>query len=157
MILEKILPDNGPKVEEVKKYIDKYKKDIIVVKVGGSVLLDSGLFNQLIEDISIINKLGLNIVVVHGGSKNIKEKLNKANLESKFINGLRVTNEKVIKIVEEALIELNKDIISKLRDNNCSGVSFTTNNNIINVESINKELGFVGNPTQVNSQALWIN
>ena len=154
MILEKILPDNGPKVEEVKKYIDKYKKDIIVVKVGGSVLLDSGLFNQLIEDISIINKLGLNIVVVHGGSKNIKEKLNKANLESKFINGLRVTNEKVIKIVEEALIELNKDIISKLRDNNCSGVSFTTNNNIINVESINKELGFVGNPTQVNSQAL---
>jgi len=154
MNLQNILPENGPPIEEVNKYIDKYKKDIIVVKIGGSVLLDTGLFNELIEDISIINKLGLNIVAVHGGSKNIKEKMNKANLESKFINGLRVTNSKTIKIVEEALIELNNEIIDKLKIKNCNATSFTVKNNIINVKSISKDLGFVGNPTKVNSSTI---
>ncbi len=154
MNLQNILPENGPPIEEVNKYIDKYKQDIIVVKIGGSVLLDTSLFNQLIEDISIINKLGLSMVAVHGGSKNIKEKLNKANLESKFINGLRVTNAKTIKIVEEALIELNNEIIDKLKIKNCNATSFTINNNIFNVKSISKDLGFVGNPTKVNGSAI---
>ena len=75
MELEKILPSNGPSIDEVKKYINKYSNDIIVIKCGGSVLLEKNLFDQFIEDISIINKLGLSAVVVHGGGKNIKKKL----------------------------------------------------------------------------------
>ena len=153
--LLKILPSGGPKLAEVQKYIDKYNEDYIVIKCGGSVLIDQILFDQLIEDISILNKLGLNIIVVHGGGKNIKKKLDETKLKSKFINGLRITDENTIKIVKEALTELNHEIINKLKDKNCEGVSFSTNNNnVIKVVQINKELGFVGNPTKVNSSLI---
>ena len=67
MNLQNIIPKGGPVIEEVKKYITKYAEEIIVIKCGGSVLLDSNLFNQFIEDIAVINKLGLNAVVIHGG------------------------------------------------------------------------------------------
>ena len=153
--LLKILPSGGPKLAEVQKYIDKYDEDYIVIKCGGSVLIDQILFDQLIEDISVLNKLGLNIIVVHGGGKNIKKKLDEAKLKSKFINGLRVTDENTIKIVKEALTELNHEIINKLKDKNCKGISFSTNNkNVIKVVQINKELGFVGNPTKVNGSLI---
>ena len=75
MDLEKILPTNGPSIDEVKKYIEKYLEEIIVIKCGGSVLLDENLFKQFIEDVSIIYKLGLSVIGVHGGGKNIKKKL----------------------------------------------------------------------------------
>ena len=116
MDLEKILPTNGPSINEVKKYIEKYLEEIIVIKCGGSVLLDENLFKQFIEDISVIYKLGLSAIVVHGGGKNIKKKLDKLNIESKFIDGLRVTDEKTIKVVEEALLELNSEIINNLKN-----------------------------------------
>ena len=155
MKLENLLPKDGPSINEVNKYIDKYKNDLIVVKCGGSCLLDKNLFDQLIEDISIINKLGLKIIVVHGGGKNIRKKLNEAKLETKFINGLRVTDEKTINIVEEALIELNNEIISKLKDKNCEGIEFSPNkNNIIIVNSINDELMYVGNPKEIRSDQM---
>ena len=74
MSLEKIIPKDGPSINEVNKYIEKYSNEIIVIKCGGSVLLDKNLFNQFIEDISIVNKLGLSSIVIHGGGKNIKKK-----------------------------------------------------------------------------------
>jgi len=155
MKLENLLPKDGPSINEVNKYINKYKNDLIVVKCGGSCLLDKNLFDQLIEDISIINKLGLKVIVVHGGGKNIKKKLDDAKLETKFINGLRVTDEKTIDIVEEALIELNNEIISKLKDKNCEGIEFSpSKNNIIFVNSINEELMYVGNPKEIRSDQI---
>ena len=81
--------------------ITEYLEEIVVIKCGGSVLLDDNLFRQFIEDISVIYKLGLSVIVVHGGGKNIKKKLDELNIESKFIDGLRVTDEITIKIVEE--------------------------------------------------------
>jgi len=155
MKLENLLPKDGPSINEVNKYIEKYKNDLIVVKCGGSCLLDKNLFDQLIEDISIINKLGLKIIVVHGGGKNIKKKLVEAKQVTKFINGLRVTDEKTINIVEEALIELNNEIISKLKDKNCEGIGFSpSKNNIIFVNSINEELKYVGNPKKILSDQM---
>ena len=107
MNLEKIIPKDGPSIEEIEKYVKKYSNELIVIKCGGSVLLDENLFNQLIENIAVINKLGLSAIVVHGGGKNIKKKLDQNNIDSKFLDGLRITDEKTIKIVEEALLELN--------------------------------------------------
>ena len=66
MDLEKILPENGPPITEVTKYIEKYKNDLIVIKYGGNVLIDRSVFNNFISDLSILNKLGLSTVVVHG-------------------------------------------------------------------------------------------
>ena len=155
MELEKILPNNGPSIDEVKKYTTKYSNDIIVIKCGGSVLLEKNLFNQFIEDISVINKLGLSVVVVHGGGKNIQKKLDEHNLKSVFIDGLRVTDEKTIKIVEEALQELNFEILSEISNHHANSVSISPKkNNVISVTPERKELGFVGTPTEIKKDTI---
>ena len=155
MELEKILPNNGPSIDEVKKYTTKYSNDIIVIKCGGSVLLEKNLFNQFIEDISVINKLGLSVVVVHGGGKNIQKKLDEHNLKSVFIDGLRVTDEKTIKIVEEALLELNFEILSEISNHHANSVSISPKkNNVIRVTPDRKELGFVGTPTEIKKDTI---
>lgn len=155
MELEKILPNNGPSIDEVKKYTTKYLNDIIVIKCGGSVLLEKNLFDQFIEDISVINKLGLSVVVVHGGGKNIQKKLDEHNLKSVFIDGLRVTDEKTIKIVEEALQELNFEILSEISNHHANSVSISPKkNNVIRVIPERKELGFVGTPTEIKKDTI---
>ena len=155
MSIEKIIPKDGPSIYEVEKYIKKYSNELIVVKAGGSVLLDENLFNQFIEDITVINKLGLSAIVVHGGGKNIKKKLDKHNIETKFINGLRVTDERTIKIVEEALLELNTEILNNINDKEANAQSVTPRNgNIIKIIPEKKELGFVGTPKEVNKEVL---
>ena len=155
MDLEKILPTKGPSINEVKKYIEKYLEEIIVIKCGGSVLLDENLFKQFIEDVSVIYKLGLSLVVVHGGGKNIKKKLDTLNIESKFIDGLRVTDERTIKVVEEELLELNSEIINDLSNLQANAQSVAPQkNNVIKIKPERQELGYVGSPKEINSSAL---
>ena len=115
MDLKKILPINGPPVEEVSKYMEKYKNDLIVIKYGGNVFIDRSIFDNFILDISILNKLGLSIIIVHGGGPRIKKELEKSNIHSKFIRGLRVTDKKIINIVENVLIDFNEDIVESLK------------------------------------------
>ena len=112
--IKKFWPKSGPPTLEIKKYIKKYSKEQIVIKCGGRVLLDPTLFDNFIEDIMILKKIGLTPIVVHGGGPRIKKKLNLLNIESKFIMGLRVTDEKVIKVVEEVMIDFNKEIVEAL-------------------------------------------
>ena len=151
MDLEKIIPKDGPSIEEVKKYIEKYKNDLIVIKYGGNVFIDRNIFNNFIGDISILNKLGLSILVVHGGGPRIKRELDKSNIQSKFIRGLRVTDKKIINIVEDVLIDFNNDIVSSLKKKGSNAVSINTkNNNIIEVTPETKDLGFVGVPNKIN-------
>ena len=155
MDLKKILPQNGPPINEVSKYIEKYKNDLIVIKYGGNVFIDRDIFNNFILDISILNKLGLSIVVVHGGGPRIKKELEKSNIQSKFIRGLRVTDEKIINIVESVLIDFNKDIVSSLNKKETEAISIhTKENNIINVIPETEELGFVGIPNKINVDIL---
>jgi acetylglutamate kinase len=155
MDLEKILPTNGPSIDEVKKYIEKYLEEIVVIKCGGSVLLDENLFKQFIEDVSVIHKLGLSVIVVHGGGKNIKKKLDKLNIKSKFIDGLRVTDETTIKVVEKALLELNSEIINNLKDLQINTESVAPQNkNIIKIKPEKKELGFVGSPKEIDLKGI---
>ena len=151
MDLEKILPKDGPPINEVTKYIEKYKNDLIVIKYGGNVLIDRNVFNNFITDLSILNKLGLSTVVIHGGGPRIKRELEKSNIQSKFIRGLRVTDEKIINIVESVLIDFNEDIVNSLLQKGSKAISIhTKNNNIIEVDPEAKELGFVGIPKKVN-------
>ena len=129
--IKKILPINGPSFEEVKNYLDKYNDEYIVIKCGGSVLIDQNLFNNFISDISILNKLGFIPVIIHGGGKRISNKLNEAGIKSDFINGLRVTDAKSIIVVEEVLSEFNKEILDALKKNNCDGQGITNKQNNI--------------------------
>ena len=151
MEIEKIVPKDGPSIEEVKKYIDKYKNELIVIKYGGNVFIDRNIFNNFISDISILNKLGLSIIIVHGGGPRIKRELEKSNIQSKFIRGLRVTDEKIINIVEDVLIDFNEDIVNSLIEKGSNAVSINTKkNNVIEVIPEAEELGFVGKPSKIN-------
>jgi len=150
--LKKILPNNGPALEEVQKYITKYKNDLIVIKYGGNVFIDRNIFNNFISDLSILKQLGLSIVVVHGGGPRIKRELDKSNIQSKFIRGLRVTDEKIINIVENVLIDFNIDIVDSLKEKGTEAISINTKkNNIIEVIPESEELGFVGKPSKINN------
>ncbi len=149
--IAKFWPKDAPDIKNISKYILKYKKEKIVIKYGGNVLIDRKIFNNFIEDINILNKLGLSIIVVHGGGPRIKRELDKRKIKTKFINGLRVTDQEVIKIVEEVLIDFNNDIVKSLQKKGSQAVSINPkNNNIINVVPEKKELGFVGKPNQIN-------
>ncbi|MDC3157693.1 acetylglutamate kinase [Candidatus Pelagibacter sp.] len=155
MEIEKIVPKDGPSIEEVKKYIDKYKNELIVIKYGGNVFIDRNIFNNFISDISILNKLGLSIIIVHGGGPRIKRELEKSNIQSKFIRGLRVTDEKIINIVEDVLIDFNEDIVNSLIEKGSNAVSINTKkNNVIDVIPETEELGFVGNPNKINTNII---
>ncbi len=155
MDLNKVLPERGPPIEEVTKYIEKYKNDLIVIKYGGNVFIDRNIFNNFISDIKVLNKLGLSIVVVHGGGPRIKRELERSNIQSKFIRGLRVTDKNIINIVENVLINFNQDIVDSLNKEKAISVSINTkNNNIIEVIPENEELGFVGIPNKINTNII---
>ena len=155
MELKNILPINGPSVEEVKKYIDKYNDESIVIKCGGSVLLDPNLFGIFIKDVAVLKKIGLSPIIVHGGGPRIKKKLLELNIKSTFIKGLRVTDDKVINIVEDVLVEFNKEIVNALKNQSCEARRITTKEyNIISVMPERKELGFVGIPNQIKTSVL---
>ena len=130
--LKSILPSNGPSIDEVKKYLEKYNDETIIIKCGG-----------------------LTPIILHGGGKRINNKLSELNVESTFIKGLRVTDKNTIKVVENVLIEFNKEIINTLRDQKCATKSITTKeNNIILVKPEKEELGFVGIPSKINQNIL---
>tara|TARA_A100001015_G_scaffold6537_1_gene8167 strand:- start:5007 stop:5876 length:870 start_codon:yes stop_codon:yes gene_type:complete len=149
--IKKFWPEKAPDINTVQKYVSKYEKEIIVIKYGGNVLIDRNVFNNFISDIYVLNKLGISIIVVHGGGPRIKRELDKKKIVSKFINGLRVTDKNIINIVEEVLIDFNNDIVNSLKKLGSDAVSFhTKNDNVIEVEPEREELGFVGIPKKVN-------
>ena len=153
--LKKILPLDGPSIDEVKRYLEKYNDEYIVIKCGGSVLLDQNLFRIFISDISVLNKLGLIPIIVHGGGKRISNKLNELGIKSNFIKGLRVTEKKIIDVVEKVLIEFNKEIIEALKEKSCNSQTINSKeNNIIKVIQENAELGFVGTPTKIDKTVI---
>ncbi len=153
--LKNILPLDGPSISEVKNYLKKYNDEYIVIKCGGSVLIDKNLFDIFCKNIVTLNKIGFIPIIVHGGGKRISNKLNELGIESKFVKGLRVTGEKTIKVVENVLIEFNKEIVASLEKQNCKSQSIhTKENNIISVEKDSEELGFVGSPTDINKSII---
>jgi acetylglutamate kinase len=150
-----ILPKDGPTVEETIKYLEKYNDEFIVIKCGGSVLVDPRLFKIFIEDVAVLNKLGFNPIIIHGGGKRINNKLDELNIKSDFINGLRVTDKDTINIVEDVLIEFNKEIVEALKVHSCKTRRITSKQyNIITVKPESDILGFVGTPTHIKTDVL---
>ena len=153
--IKKIIPLKGPSFDEIKKYLKKYNNEYIVIKCGGSILVDQNLFNNFINDISILNKLGFMPIIIHGGGKRISNKLNEAGIKSDFINGLRVTDAKSIIVVEEVLNEFNIEILDALKKNDCDGQGITNKqNNILLVKQENQDLGFVGFPKEIDQSII---
>lgn len=96
-------------------YIQKFAGKTVVIKYGGNAMINETLKNQVMEDITLLKFIGLNPIVVHGGGPDISKALNDKGIKSKFINGLRVTDEETVKVAQEVLIgKTNKEIVSLL-------------------------------------------
>ena len=153
--IKEFWPEKAPDINIVQKYVKKYENEKIVIKYGGNVLIDRDVFNNFISDVNVLNRLGLSVVVVHGGGPRIKRELDKKKIVSKFINGLRVTDKNIIETVEEVLIDFNNDIVSSLKKLGSEAASFhTKTNNVIEVVPERKELGFVGIPNEINDNLI---
>tara|TARA_B100000686_G_scaffold101382_1_gene108591 strand:- start:36254 stop:37156 length:903 start_codon:yes stop_codon:yes gene_type:complete len=164
-IVNKISKTLNTKVETIEKYINQFKNKYIVIKYGGHAMGNEKLYASFTQDISLLDKLGLKPVIVHGGGPQIGAMLNKLNIESKFIGGLRVTNKETINIVEMVLSgSINKDIVNKINKTESSAIGLSGKDgrmilakkvkNIIKDKNSNIEkkpdIGFVGEPININ-------
>jgi len=107
-------------------YIKKFRDDIIVVKYGGSAQTSEELKSKFAEDIALLHTVGMKPVVVHGGGKSITNLLSDLNIDTKFIDGQRVTTREVMRIAEMVLSgEVNKDIVSLLNSQGAKAIGIS--------------------------------
>jgi acetylglutamate kinase len=157
MDLKSFWPEFGPDIQEASVFVNKYKNKKIVLKYGGQVMFDQNLSKAFAQDASILRKLDINVAVIHGGGPQIKKKLDEQNIESKFIDGLRVTNSDAIKIIEDVMInEINPDLKKSIIQFNSQAESVTVrSNNIIHIKKpIDQKLGFVGEPETIDTKII---
>ncbi len=141
---------------EALPYIKKFHQKIFVVKYGGSILSEERVRKCVLEDIAFLRFAGILPVIVHGGGPNITERLRESKVASKFIEGIRVTDEFTLKVVEEELDELNDLIVSEIQKHKVKALGFKRKNTIL--EAVKKkskvDLGFVGEIVGFNKQTL---
>ena len=126
-------------------YIKEYNGKVVVVKYGGNAMINEDLKKAVLADIVLLNLIGVKVVFVHGGGPHIKEVLAEIGVESKFINGLRVTDEKTMKVVQMVLAgQVNKDLVNLLGDLGGKAIGLCgIDGQMIQVEQQDKELGLV--------------
>ena len=138
---------------EALPYIRAFRKKTIVIKYGGSILGDDKIRSSVLEDIVFLNFIGLKAVLVHGGGPNISEKMKQLGKKTEFVDGMRVTDEETLKIVDEELERLNNKIVKEIKILKASVVGLGGEDDIIEVKrkKVKKDLGFVGEIVKINS------
>ena len=111
MVSQKYL-DKAEVLIEALPYIQRFNRKIIVIKYGGSAMLDEDLKKKVIEDVVLLKLVGFKPIIVHGGGKEISRWVEKVGMEPHFINGLRVTDEDTMELVEMVLGKVNKELVS---------------------------------------------
>lgn len=138
---------------EALPYLQKYHDKVVVVKYGGNAMTNDALKQAVMSDIVLLSLVGIKIVLVHGGGPEINSMLKKTNKESKFINGLRYTDEETVDIVQMVLAgKVNKDLVSLLQSHGGNAMGFCgLDGNLLMAEELDPQLGYVGEITQVNT------
>ena len=152
--------------KDIENYVEIFKEKIIVIKYGGHAMGDKKLAHTFAEDVTILQKLGIKPVVIHGGGPQIGAMLEKLNIESSFINGLRITNEETVEIVEMVLSgSINKDIVNKIHSAGGLAIGLSGKDAKLiladklkdkfkdpesNIEKF-LDIGFVGKPEKIDS------
>ncbi len=137
-------------------YIKKYYGKVVVVKYGGNAMINEELKQQVMEDIVLLHLIGVKIVLVHGGGPEITEMLGKIGKESKFVDGLRVTDSETAEVVQMVLAgKINKGLVNLLgtKGGKAMGIS-GIDAGLIRAEVKDERLGFVGNITKVNVEPI---
>ena len=133
-------------------YIQKYTDKIIVVKYGGNAMINDELKDAVMGDIVLLSLIGIKVVLVHGGGPEITQMLKAVGKESKFVNGLRVTDKETVDIVQMVLAgKVNKNLVNLLHNKGGKAIGLCgIDGHMIEAEVLNPELGFVGEITNVN-------
>ena len=143
---------------ETLPYIEKYSGKTMVVKYGGSVMQNDRLKDSVMEDIILMSYVGINVVLVHGGGKEINYVLDKLNIQSEFINGLRYTDEDTMEVVQMVLSgKVNKDLVSKINSKGGNAIGLCgIDGNMLLCEELQEtvDLGFVGKIKKVNTKVI---
>ncbi len=151
--------DKGKYLVEVLPYIKKFFNKTIVIKYGGSAMIEEDLKNSFSKDVSLLKYVGINPIVVHGGGPEIGATLKKLNMESKFHKGLRITDENTMEVVVMVLAgKINKEIVLKINKNGAKAVGISGVDASI-VEAKKKlmedvDLGLVGDVEKINPSIL---
>lgn len=141
---------------EALPYLQQYSNKIVVVKYGGNAMTNEVLKQAVMKDIVLLSLVGIKVVLVHGGGPEINTMLKKTGKESKFVNGLRYTDEETIDIVQMVLAgKVNKDLVSLLQSHNGRAIGLCgIDGNMIEAEMLNPDLGYVGEITQIHPEII---
>lgn len=143
---------------EALPYIQKFNRKVIVVKYGGSAMVDEALKHQVIQDVVLLKLVGFKPIIVHGGGKEISKWVNKVGMEAKFVNGLRVTDESTMEIAEMVLNKVNKNLVQLINELGVQAVGISGKDGCMlkceKKRSGGEDIGFVGNITEVNAKVI---
>ena len=157
MVKQKYL-DKAEVLIEALPYIQRFNRKIIVVKYGGSAMVDEQLKNTVIQDVVLLKLVGFKPIIVHGGGKEISRWVSKVGKEPQFINGLRVTDGETMELAEMVLNKVNKELVALVESLGVKAVGVSgKDGNLLKVEkkfSNGQDIGFVGNITEVNPKIL---
>jgi acetylglutamate kinase len=144
---------------EALPYIQKFNRKYIVVKYGGSAMSNEELQKNVIKDVTLLKLVGFKPIIVHGGGKEISRWVGKVGKESKFVNGLRVTDEETMEIAEMVLNKVNKSLVSMVNELGVKAVGISgKDGGLLKVEkkySDGQDIGFVGDIKEVNPKVIF--
>ena len=158
MVNQKYL-DKAEVLIEALPYIQRFNRKIVVVKYGGSAMIDQELKENVIKDVVLLKLVGFKPIIVHGGGKEISRWVGKVGMEPRFINGLRVTDEATMELAEMVLAKVNKELVTLVQSLGikAGGIS-GKDGGLLQVEkkySDGQDIGYVGEVTQVNPKILY--
>ena len=144
---------------EALPYIQQFNRKIIIIKYGGSCMLDDDLKNNVIKDVVLLKLVGFKPIIVHGGGKDISYWIDKIGGETKFINGFRYTDSNTMEIVEMVLNKINKNLVQKVEKLGVKSIGISgKDGGLLKVKKKkvgNEDLGYVGEIVEVNNQILY--
>jgi len=151
--------DKAEVLIEALPYIQKFNRKVIVVKYGGSAMVDENLKKRVIEDVTLLKLVGFKPIIVHGGGKEISRWVSKVGMEPKFINGLRVTDEPTMELAEMVLGKVNKELVQMVESLGVRAIGLSGKDggllNVTKKYSNGEDIGYVGEIQKVNADILW--
>ncbi len=143
-------------IAEALPYIQLYRKKTIVVKYGGNAMINEELKEAVMHDLVLLSTVGIKVVLVHGGGPAINETLNKIGVESKFSNGLRVTDKETVDVVQMVLAgKVNKDLVCKIGNLGGHAIGLSgMDGNMIKCKPLDDEHGYVGEIIDTNMDVI---
>ena len=151
--------DKAEVLIEALPYIQRFNRKIIVVKYGGSAMIDEELKRNVIKDVTLLKLVGFKPIIVHGGGREISKWVNKSGMEAKFVNGLRVTDEATMEIAEMVLGRVGKSLVTMVEELGVKAVSISgKDGRLLKCDkklSNGEDIGFVGDVKEVNPKILY--